>query len=72
MSDDWQPWGGGSRLGSYYAKRGRVVYERSDRAPLDIPCLRGVVTDDAAASYPMAGPEELPPPRSEYVPHRYR
>lgn len=69
MADDFQPWGGGSRLAAYFRKKARTVYDRGERAPVDVPCLRGVVTDNAATDIPMPPPEELPPARQRY---RYR
>jgi hypothetical protein len=71
MSDDFEPWGGGSRLGAYLRKRPRVHYDRGDRAPLEEPFLAGVVTDDAAAEYPLARLEDAGPP-ARYIPHKYR
>ena len=73
MSDDFTPWGGGSRLSSYLRKRARLHYDRGERAPVDVPCLRGVVTDNAAAVYPLPDPAEMEPvTRSRYVPNRWR
>ena len=73
MSDDYQPWGGGSRLGAYFRKRARTVYDRGERAPVDEPSLRGVVTDNAASEFPLPEPAEMEPVyRSRYVPHRWR
>jgi hypothetical protein len=73
VSEDIRPWGGGSRLGAYFKKRARLHYDRGAVAAVDTPCLRGVVTDNAASVYPMAEPAEMEPVNpSRYIPHKWR
>ena len=73
MSEDIRGRAEFSRIGSYLRKKARLVYERDQRVPLDLPVLRGVVVTDAGAEIPMGEPEEMEPVnRSRYVPHRWR